>query len=227
MAADEALLRSAAQGTASLRLYTWTETTLSLGYFQAAGPARANARRAVLPWVRRASGGAALVHHHELTYCLALPAGAPWQNRAESWLARMHAILRDALANLHVRTALCTVHCERCRGETLCFAQLAPNDLLLNEVKVAGSAQRKLRGALMQHGGILLARSQAAPELPGIQELTGRLFTPSEVSSAITSEFARATGWEITAGSWTSEELDTVAELEVTKYAHASWNEKR
>jgi lipoate-protein ligase A len=37
--------------------------------------------------------------------------------------------------------------------------------------KVCGSAQRKRRGALLQHGGVLLAQSPAAPELPGLKEL--------------------------------------------------------
>ena len=41
MAADEALLETASdRGLASLRFYTWTEPTLSLGYFQPATAAR-------------------------------------------------------------------------------------------------------------------------------------------------------------------------------------------
>jgi len=34
MAADEALLRAAVSGRASLRFYGWSAATLSLGYFQ-------------------------------------------------------------------------------------------------------------------------------------------------------------------------------------------------
>src|SRR5262249_44203157 len=85
MAADEVLLEAASRGTASLRFYTWAEATLSLGYFQPAAE-----RLPGLPWVRRASGGSALVHDQELTYCLALPAGAPWQRGGESWICRFH-----------------------------------------------------------------------------------------------------------------------------------------
>src|SRR6266567_4064320 len=83
MAADEALLESASErGVASLRFYTWSEPTLSLGYFQPS--ARPLAVRS-LPWLRRSSGGAAIVHHHELTYALALPAGKDWHSR-EPWI---------------------------------------------------------------------------------------------------------------------------------------------
>src|SRR4051812_37437670 len=70
MADDDALLESAAAGVASLRFYGWCEPTLSLGYFQPAGPARAFPRLADLAWLRRPSGGSALVHHHELTYAV-------------------------------------------------------------------------------------------------------------------------------------------------------------
>src|SRR5262245_4175177 len=95
MAADEAMLETAAEsGLASLRFYTWAAPTLSLGYFQSASVVRSLssgllASRADhtqdLPWVRRSTGGAAIVHHRELTYSLALPAGKPWHS-AESWI---------------------------------------------------------------------------------------------------------------------------------------------
>src|SRR5437870_3415594 len=97
MAADETLMEGAAGGSASLRFYTWQEPTLSLGYFQPAAE-----RLLGLPYVRRPSGGAALVHDHELTYCLALPAGLAWQRRGESWICRMHGVIATALATFGV-----------------------------------------------------------------------------------------------------------------------------
>src|SRR4051812_35035035 len=98
MAADEAMLLAAAAGTASLRFYTWAEPTLSLGYFQPAAARGSDPRLTELPWVRRASGGAALVHHHEVTYALALPPGRPWQvPGGESWACRFHHVVTRAL----------------------------------------------------------------------------------------------------------------------------------
>src|SRR5947209_7385013 len=86
MAADDVLLQTAAeQGIATLRFYGWTEATVSLGYFQPASARRQHAPLLQLPWVRRPSGGKALVHHHELTYALALPLAS-----SSDWLARMH-----------------------------------------------------------------------------------------------------------------------------------------
>src|SRR5262249_21106303 len=91
MAAHAVLLEAAAQGVASLRFYGWSAATPSLGYFQSERLRHADPRLAELPYVRRPSGGATLVHHHEVTYALGLPAGSLWQT-GESWLRRMHAI---------------------------------------------------------------------------------------------------------------------------------------
>ena len=98
-------MESAEAGIASLRFYGWSEATLSLGYFQAERARSAEAALAALPWVRRPTGGAALVHDDEVTYALALPAGAPWQT-SEPWLGRMHAVIASALAELAVPACL-------------------------------------------------------------------------------------------------------------------------
>ena len=49
------------------------------------------------------------------------------------------------------------------REPFLCFQRRSPGDVLVGGVKVAGSAQRRCRGAVLQHGSLLLARSPAAP----------------------------------------------------------------
>src|SRR6516162_7524457 len=107
MAADEALIETAGAGCASLRFYGWTTATLSLGYFQPAAIRLADPLLAALPWLRRLTGGEALVHHHEITYALALPGGTPWQSRETPWPRRMHEIIRMALATLGITVRLC------------------------------------------------------------------------------------------------------------------------
>src|SRR5262245_39757909 len=81
MAMDETLLTSALErGVASLRFYRWSVPTLSLGYFQPHSEALADPNLVGVDWVRRPTGGAAILHHLEITYALALPAGPPWHN---------------------------------------------------------------------------------------------------------------------------------------------------
>ncbi len=227
MAADEALLHTAAEGVASLRFYTWTEPTLSLGYFQAAAPARGLPRLGQLSWVRRPSGGAALVHHYELTYALALPPASPWQYRDRPWLPRMHRIVQAALAACGVATQLCPAEAERGQGEALCFLHHTANDLLIAHSKICGSAQRKHRGALLQHGSILLACSPATPQLPGIAELTGKRLTLEEVQATLTELLAHHTGWTIVSSHWTAGENQRMTTLAEQKYASQAWNARR
>ncbi len=228
MAADEAMLHTAsAGGVASLRFYAWAEPTVSLGYFQPAAARLADPGLAGLAWVRRATGGAALVHHHEVTYALALPPGRPWQAPGESWVCRFHHVVTAALLGAGAATRSVVCGEEKKLGEVLCFLHQTPGDLLAGPAKVVGSAQRKQKGALLQHGGVLLARSEHAPQLPGLLELTGVRFTADRVAKLVADQFAKDTGWSLTPGDWTADELSHRTRLAAEKYAHPEWNEKR
>jgi lipoate-protein ligase A len=227
MAADETLLETAAAGIASLRLYAWSQPTLSLGYFQSSAACRAYPRLGELPWVRRSTGGAALVHHLEITYALGLPSGSPWQKRGESWPKKMHAVLRDALAAFGVSASLCGEDDNEKRDDVLCFLQRTPGDLQIGDAKIAGSAQRKQRGALLQHGSLLLAASPFTPALPGIRERAGVLVEPPDLCAAVRQQFTRSSGWELVLSAWSAAERDRIAALAQSKYAQSAWNEKR
>jgi lipoate-protein ligase A len=226
MARDEVLLESAVAGCASLRFYGWTEATVSLGYFQPERLRHSDDRISNLPYVRRPTGGATLVHHHELTYALALPAEVLCHNR-ESWLLRMHRIISAALATLGVPVSLQSLTEGPPAAGALCFQQLTCGDVLLRSAKVVGSAQRKQRGALLQHGAILLARSPYAPALPGIQELSGRTLSFEQTRAAIAREFALRTGWHFVKEIWTSWETEQITRLALGKYSQDAWNRKR
>ena len=82
MGVDEALLASAIRdGTPSLRFYAWQGSWLSLGYAQVLDAAQASRLRAAgVGWVRRVTGGRAVLHGSDLTYSMAaredaLPSG--------------------------------------------------------------------------------------------------------------------------------------------------------
>ena len=226
MAADEALLASAEAGVASLRFYTWDEPTLSLGYFQPDALRRADPLLAGLAHVRRPSGGDAILHHREVTYCLALPGGRPWHD-GESWLCRFHHAVAAALEDFEVRALSCPCGGEKKLGELLCFLHHTPGDLLIGESKIVGSAQRKRRGALMQHGSILLAQSPHTPALPGIRELAGVELSPEQVADAVLGELRQRSGWDFAPGGWDEVERGLIEELARAKYARAEWNGKR
>ncbi len=227
MAADETLLEAAVAGTASFRFYGWSQPTLSLGYFQASAVSRAYPRLSELAWVRRPSGGAALVHHLEMTYALALPGGAPWQKSGESWLRRMHTVIRETLAAFGVVVRLCGDQEKKKLGETLCFLHHTPGDLLIDGSKVVGSAQRKQHGALMQHGSILLVASPWTPHLPGIRELAGAILSAESVGVVLAEQLAKYTCWQLISSEWTPKERERIDALAACKYSRPAWNCKR
>jgi lipoate-protein ligase A len=246
MASDEVMLHAALDGTASLRFYGWSPPTLSLGYFQPEAVRQGDPLLAALPFVRRPSGGESLVHDHEVTYALALPPGAPWQSRVDPWLARMHAVIAAALRELGILTdmfdrllsgrlrdgAIDTSAGAPPRGRPLnenplCFQHFTSDDLILNGAKVVGSAQRKHRGALLQHGAILLQRSAHTPGLPGIFELTGRNLEQRELAETISDEFSRETGWVLASAEWTGAENEKIKLIADMKYCSDAWNHKR
>lgn len=227
MAIDEVMLELAAEGDALLRLYGWSEPTLSLGYFQSERLRHADERLAALPFVRRPSGGDALVHHHEVTYALALPAGAPWQG-AEPWPRRMHRIIAVALAELGISAELCNPPPQLPPFDgVLCFQHWTAGDLIVGNGKIVGSAQRRQRGAIMQHGAILLAQSPHTPSLPGVVELTGRRLTVEDTCRALRNQFVAATGWHLVETDWEEEEVQRIEGLVGEKYTRDSWNRKR
>ncbi len=230
MAVDEVLLETAAQcGDAALRFYRWSEPTLSLGYFQEYADrfAHRSSRRAAV--VRRLTGGGAILHDDELTYSLTAPAGHAWVRERDRLYATIHAALIDALAAMGVRAVLCKPAAARpAPGEPLlCFQRRASGDVLVGTAKVAGSAQRRRRGAVLQHGSVLLARSAAAPELDGLSELTGRPFRAEELLAAWLPLLQQqlTADWQqggLSRQQWTEAEL-----LSTNRYAAASWTEHR
>jgi lipoate-protein ligase A len=225
MAADEALLVSMTRGQASLRFYGWSTPTLSLGYFQSHASRLADPLLAGLPFVRRPSGGDALVHHHELTYCLAVPASRPWQQGKGRM--RMHDIIAAALGEFGVEAAPHVAEGDPSFEGVLCFRHFTTGDLIVKGHKVLGSAQRKQRGAVMQHGGILLATSPHTPSLPGIAELTGTVIDPDTLARAIARHVESVRGCALIDGAWAPDEMDLRAQLMERHYTSDDWNCKR
>ena len=200
------------------------------GYFQPADVRLADVKLAGMAWVRRATGGAAIVHDPatELTYSLALPAGAAWQPKGESWICRMHGYLRETLKSVWgINTHLVVCGEERKLDPVLCFRHQTAGDLLLGGQKIAGSAQRKHKGALLQHGSILLRTSPFAPALPGIAELSGVEVRADELAIALTRRLHVETGWTLAPAPWTNEELTETERIAHEKYGSEAWNGKR
>lgn len=240
MAVDEALLDDAAQrGVTTLRFYRWSEPTLSLGYFQALGERETHPASRDAAVVRRLSGGGALLHDRELTYSLCLPSGHPLARQAPAVYDRMHRALIDVLATSGVRAALwrsVAGEGEPSPGAAepfLCFARRTAADVVVLDspggasVKIAGSAQRRRRGAVLQHGAVLLAASPAAPELSGLLETTGIQLNASELARDWAAAAARELELDLQPAPLEARLLAAAEIWRNSKYADDFWTGRR
>lgn len=157
MSTDEALL---AVGTAPvLRLYTWQPAAVSLGYFQDHEAIRASLPHP-MPMVRRITGGGAIWHDDEITYCLVARSGVDVPERSSDLYGLIHGQIAEALrsAGAPLERQPTSVGDRRYRSEPRCFASPASDDLVHPDGgKVLGSAARNRNGRVLLHGSLKLA----------------------------------------------------------------------
>jgi lipoate-protein ligase A len=163
MAWDQALMaRARRTGEAVLRVYGWSGPTLSLGRNQTARGAY-DLRRAAgrgVEFVRRPTGGRALLHHLEVTYSVTAPDA--FDPTLRGAYERINDLLLLALRDLGVAAEISGP-----RSRTLppglapCFDEPAAGEIVVAGRKLVGSAQWRHEGALLQHGSILLADDQS------------------------------------------------------------------
>jgi lipoyl(octanoyl) transferase len=162
MALDEAMLRDAARHqSVSIRLYRWDRPSVSFGRNQRCAGIYTSERcdAAGVPAVRRLTGGRALLHGAELTYCVAAPTSrAP---TLRGGYEAINTLLISALALLGVRAV--RAHPDRrtpSPGLAPCFEVPSAGELVVDGRKLVGSAQHREADAFLQHGSILLDDDQ-------------------------------------------------------------------
>jgi lipoate-protein ligase A len=230
MAVDGVLLAWAAEtGGCAWRFYQWDEPTLSLGYFQPYEDRQHHRPSHSCPVVRRATGGGAIVHDAELTYSLAVPFGSPLANRRLDLYRTVHRTLIEVLAARGILALLCegTDRDPAATAPFLCFQRRSPGDVLVGTHKIAGSAQRRRRGAVLQHGSVLIERSVAAPELPGLNDLTADPIREETLMGLWLPAVGRRLGWRFVEQPLTQPERLLARNLAQTQYASATWNQRR
>src|SRR5690606_10318734 len=97
-------------------------------------------------------------------------------------------------------------------------------DVLLGEHKIAGSAQRRRAGAILQHGSVLLARSGRAPELPGLAELAGRAPQRDELAAVWREQLARCLDRTWDPDVLSAAERQACGDIVRQRYAAEAWN---
>jgi lipoate-protein ligase A len=208
MALDEALMRRAGRtGEATLRVYGWSAPTLSLGRNQVARGCYdlARARELGVHFVRRPTGGRAVVHHREVTYSVTAPADGLGA-LGESY-GHINRLLLDGLRRLGVPAEIAApVAGAPPPSSAPCFETPVLGEIIADGRKLIGSAQYREHDTLLQHGSILVEDDQhlaavllatAAPPPPPpatLRALLGRVPSMGEVASALFQAVADAAG---------------------------------
>lgn len=162
MAIDHALMAHARRtGERTLRVYSWSRPTLSLGRHQAVRGRMSPATLAEIgvSLVRRPTGGRALLHHREVTYSVTAPLRSG--DSARGWYAAITGVLLTALRSLGVAASPAVVTGRTPPpGAAACFARPDAGEIAFEGRKLAGSALLRENGVLLQHGSILLENDQ-------------------------------------------------------------------
>ncbi|MCR4424785.1 MAG: lipoate--protein ligase family protein [Firmicutes bacterium] len=246
MAVDEAILESVKQGLAppTLRFYTWSPACVSIGYFQcaAASTDMAEIKRRGLGFVRRPTGGRAILHDDELTYSVVAPVSLlPGPSSVlDTYLTISRGLLSGLLA-LGAQVELAPRGGDRPghAKSAACFDTPSSYELVSGGRKVVGSAQTRRGGVLLQHGSVPISMDfQLLTAVLGLEprmketlrsgvvtvsELLGRGIEPRELGEALAGGLIREVLGACERGELTGGEKALAAEL-VAKYNSDEWN---
>jgi lipoate-protein ligase A len=247
MACDSVLLAAATLPgfPPTLRLFAWDPPAVSLGHHQADITAEELAllRDRGVEWVRRPTGGRAVFHggpDRELTYSVVAPLteAVLGQGLGDSCRA-IHRAVGAGLSALGIDVTLAARPSPGGpgRGSRLdrdsvlpptsrraCFDALVPSEIEAAGRKLVGSAQRRSRSALLQHGSIPLAGDQSllAEVWPGslgggrsttVSEAAGRRVGFDELAASLRTAFERFFGVRLEPGALTDRELAAIDAL--------------
>jgi lipoate-protein ligase A len=173
---EAALACAAGKAASHIRLYSWQPWAVSLGAHQREADIDLERCNALdIDVVRRPTGGRAVLHANELTYCAVVPLTTPEvpHRTIHDVYRDVHIILLEALQLLGARNVTFErrqtdfqAHYRTNAESLLCFSSSARYELVWCDgcgsaaKKVVGSAQRLFtqggRAVVLQHGSILL-----------------------------------------------------------------------
>ncbi|MFP4344180.1 MAG: biotin/lipoate A/B protein ligase family protein [Anaerolineales bacterium] len=242
LAVDEAILRAVVAQLAppTLRLYTW-EPAVTLGRGQPVADIAQEVLRAHgYRLLRRPTGGTAVLHGDELTYSVAVPDDDP--RVAGDIVASYRRLSRPILSALRavgVSRVAAMSHSENRRMRSpVCFEISSDYEITVDDRKLVGSAQMRVRGGILQHGSIPLSGDIAhigellvARIHP--ERIRGRATTLEEalrhpisrrtLEEALVSAFGEILNLELQPGSLLLEERMVAERLVAEKYGNRAW----
>jgi lipoate-protein ligase A len=241
MARDVAILEGVSEDTSppTLRLYGWKPPCLSLGRHQVLDAVDLGfCRDHGIDVIRRPTGGRALLHHLELTYSLVAlfgrdPIPSKLQEAYRTICSALVRWSRDLGVNAELTPGQININLPSPQSAIPCFEAPAGGEVVVGGRKLIGSAMRAHRGAILQHGAILLdwdGKLQAGsmrltddsalrPMITTLSEQLGRPTHRHELEQTLATAFSQQLGIRFEeadlSGSERAREEDLLPEFEV------------
>lgn len=247
MAMDESLLTWHKNGDIppTLRFYGWSAPSLSVGRLQKVERQIdfEAVKRHECEYVRRLTGGSAVLHDDELTYSIVVSEDHP--NIPSSVLEAYNILTKgimEGYRNLKIQADY-AYPTRRVRGKdrsAVCFEQAAHCEMVIDGKKLSGNAQTRKDGVLLQHGSIPMSideemlfdlflfpseaikerkRNAFSDKAIAINQITGKTHTFDMLADAFYDGFQKGLDVKFKPLTLTDEQWDEVHHLAKTKYA--------
>jgi len=238
MAIDEAIAIAFSKGQVppTLRLYRWAVPSVSFGSFQKWQPEWNDlAASGKFHFVRRITGGRALLHDRELTYSVVASTKDPLFS--EGIKGTFYAIAGGLLEGLRALGLEADIYApprsqqlER-PANPLCFASTSWYEITAQGKKLIGSAQRRWTKHFLQHGSLILEKGTdpifSSENQIGLSEILPSLPAEEDLRAAVKKGFESALPIKLEEGALTGEEEEAAARLVKEKYGDPAWTLRR
>ena len=251
MAIDEAIADAVRERIAppTLRFYQWRPAALSLGRMQKIATVdRERCAERGYDLVRRSSGGRAVLHIDELTYSITAAETEPCMMGGiiPSYRRISEGMVRG-LAQIDIQADQTEERPDRgAESGPICFDVSSMYELTFGGRKVIGSAQKRSKGVVMQHGAIPLGgdigritdiltytpeereaeRTRIRSLATTIEDVAGQRLPAIYVADAIAAGLSKKLNVGLVSAELTDFERDRYQQLRAEKYANSDWTER-
>ena len=228
MAYDESLMDFVNdKNTVFLRFFNFSPVSVSLGYHQEAGDWIKDLENRGFKWVRRRTGGRAVVHSSDCTYSMVFHKNNPFigGNVIESY-GKISLAFKKAFELLGIETAIKrgAYESKKQQNSTMCFSSISLADLCWGRKKIIGSAQYRDKEIVLQQGTIMLKTPAGFPISSGmttVKMAAGKEIELDELKSLIIKSFEST--FDVSFENFNENPLKRETLL---KYSSARWNFK-
>lgn len=255
MALDEVLIEwhSNENFPPVIRFYGWNPPSLSLGYFQKAEKEIniSKVKEFGYDLVRRLTGGRAVLHDKELTYSVIVSEKHPKMPKTvtEAYRVISQGLLegfKELGLNAYFSIPETPEQLDNIKNprSSICFDAPSWYELVIEGKKVAGSAQTRHKGVILQHGSILIdldqdklfdlflypnervrerLRDNFSNKAVAINDIAKERVTLDQIRKAFKTGFAKGLNIELEPYQLTEAEQSYVKDLAEKKYANDEW----